>query len=172
MMIFNNNMTECKNVWYLCAHSRPLSPSSSSSLIVEGMEGSNSFRSTTPSPSPCSTPTRMPLPSPWRWNCTRRIATPLKRRLCTFVVCVWEYKLLKVQKERRGSLICCGQKKVTGETQAEKVEIKETTNEISFFDVFFFSTSSVKSFIWDQNILWHPHTNQYLHLLSLFNHHF
>lgn len=100
----------CFCVWYLCADSRPLSPSSRSSLIVEGMEGSNAFRSTTPRPSPCSTPTLMPPPSPWRWNCTRRIAAPLKPRRCGLVVRLWENKLLKMQKERRGSLICGGQR--------------------------------------------------------------
>lgn len=96
------------DVWYLCAHCRPSSPSPSSSLMVEGMEGSKAFRSTTPSPpSPCSTPTLMLPSSPWRWNCTRRIPTPLKPRLWGCDVCfLWENKLLKMLKERRGSLIC------------------------------------------------------------------
>lgn len=101
-------MLYASSVCYLCAHSRPLSPSSSSSLIVEGMEGSNAFRSTTPSPSPCSTPTLMPPLSPWRWNCTRRIAALLRPRCCGFVVCFWVNKL-KMLKEQGRSLICQGQ---------------------------------------------------------------
>lgn len=100
-----------ESCWHLCAHSRPLSPSSRSSLIVDGIEGSNAFRSTTLCPSPCSTPTLMLAPSPRRRNCTRRIAAPLSPRLCTSTACPRAITLLKMQKERRGSLICSCEKK-------------------------------------------------------------
>lgn len=161
-------MLYASSVCYLCAHSRPLSPSSSNSLIVEGMEGSNAFRSTTPSPSPCSTPTLMPPLSPWRWNCTRRIAAPLRPRCCGFVVCFWVNKL-KMLKEQGRSLICQGQmewkmmwEKEEGDRWAENlISLSDSVLETCFFSVFnLFLCLIVKSFTSrdNQNKLQHLHT--------------
>lgn len=94
-------------VHYLRAHSRPLSPSSSSSLMVEGMDGSKAFRSTTPWPSLCSTPTLTPLPL--CWNCTRRMAsllTPLTLRCCGFGVRFLMTNFLMMLKTRGHRRIC------------------------------------------------------------------
>lgn len=115
--VFNRDgYRSCTTVWvclcpsgvgclrYLRAHSRPLSPSSSSSLMVEGMDGSKAFRSTTPWPSLCSTPTLTPLPL--CWNCTRRMLTPLTPRRCGFNVHFLMTKFLTMLKARGHRRIC------------------------------------------------------------------
>lgn len=128
-------------VWYLCAVSRPLSPSSSSSLTVEGIEGSNAFRSTTPSPSPCSTPTLTPPASPWRWNCTRRMAAPDRPRRCGSVVRLSESKVLRKKNERRGSLIWRERRQ---ETDKQRGKQKSNKQQISFLSACFYFSFIVR----------------------------
>lgn len=131
-----------ESCWHLCAHSRPLSPSSRSSLIVDGIEGSNAFRSTTLCPSPCSTPTLTLAPSPRRRNCTRRIAAPLSPRLCTSAACPRAITLLKIQKEQRGSLICSCEKKRKWKRIVEVIPDPSTNAQSKDMD------GSLTDFVW------------------------